>query len=173
MNTKQIAVYAGSFDPLTNGHLWMIHQSAKLFDEVIVAIGTNPDKRYTFSLEQRMAMLQNSITPSPTIRIAHFHNRFLVDFAKENSANIMVRGIRSAGDYEYEKVMRHINEDMEPSIASVFLMPPRRVAELSSSMIKGLIGPLGWEEQVKRYVPDFVFGLLQSHYNNTTHDEPV
>lgn len=84
---KRIAVYAGSFDPLTNGHLWMIRQGARMFDELIVAIGDNPEKHYTFSHEERMDMLRTALSDMPEVRIAEFHNRFLVDFAKEHEAS--------------------------------------------------------------------------------------
>lgn len=170
--TPRIAVYAGSFDPLTNGHLWMIAQGAIMFDQLIVAIGDNPDKKYTFSHHERRAMLEEALTGSPHIRIEEFHNRFLVDFAEENHASIVIRGIRSSQDYEYERVMRHINADMAPNISMVFLMPPRDIAELSSSMVKGLIGPEGWEEQVKRYVPANVFERLKK-MAQAEHVEPV
>lgn len=170
--TRRIAVYAGSFDPLTNGHLWMIAQGAEMFDELIVAIGDNPDKKYTFSHQDRRAMLNEALADKPHIRIAEFHNRFLVDFAAENHAGIVIRGIRSSQDYEYERVMRHVNADMAPEISMVFLMPPRDIAELSSSMVKGLIGPVGWEEQVKRYVPENVFERLKN-MSREEHVEPV
>ena len=161
---KRIAVYAGSFDPLTNGHLWMIRQGARMFDELIVAMGDNPDKRYTFSHEERMDMLRVALSDMPDVRIAEFHNRFLVDFANEHGATFMLRGIRSTQDYEYERVMRHINADMAPKVCTVFLMPPRDTAGLSSSMVKGLIGPEGWESQVSRYVPHNVFAMLKEKY---------
>lgn len=172
MDMKRTAVYAGSFDPLTNGHLWMIRKASSLFDQVIVAVGTNPDKKYTFSHEVRLKMITDALINEPHLIIAEFHNRFLVDFAREHNAGIMVRGIRSAQDYEYERVMRHINADMAPNITTIFLMPPRDIAELSSSMVKGLIGPEGWEEQVKRYVPGNVFRLLQD-LNTGHYEEPV
>ena len=159
MRTR-VAVYAGSFDPLTNGHLWMIEQGAKLFDKLIVAVGTNPDKHYTYSLEKRLEMLSVALKDTPQVEVAHFHNRFLVDFAEEKQAHYILRGIRTSTDYEYERLMRHINHDMAPSITTFFLMPPRDIAELSSSMVKGLIGPEGWESQVRRYVPSHVFDML-------------
>ena len=93
--------------------------------------------------------------------VAHFDNRYLVDYAKKMGAAYVLRGIRSPNDYEYERVMRHINADMAPEITTVFLMPPRDIAELSSSMIKSLTGPEGWEETVKRYVPPQVFKVLK------------
>ncbi|MEG0024669.1 MAG: pantetheine-phosphate adenylyltransferase [Akkermansia sp.] len=169
---KRTAVYAGSFDPLTNGHLWMIRQGAAMFDELIVAIGDNPDKKYTFSHEERLWMLSEALKEDTHIRICEFHNRFLVDFAEEHGASFMIRGIRSTQDYEYERVMRHINADMAPHVSSIFLMPPRDIAELSSSMIKGLIGPHGWEDQVERYVPANVFSLLKKR-SQAEYIEPV
>lgn len=151
------AVYAGSFDPPTNGHLWMIQRGLEMFDELIVAIGDNPEKRYSFSVEERLDMLRASIPSCEHLRIAHFDNRYLVDYAAKKNAKYVLRGIRSPGDYEYERVMRHINADMAPDITTVFLMPPRDIAEVSSNMVKGLIGPNGWEDMVRRYVPDAVF----------------
>ncbi len=158
---QRTAVYAGSFDPLTNGHVWMIRQGAALFDRLIVAVGLNPEKRSTFSVEERTRMLEESLKGLDNVEIKEFNNRFLVDFAKENGAMVMIRGIRSSHDYEYERVMRHINADMAPQITTIFLMPPRSISELSSSMVKGLIGPEGWEEQVRRYVPGYVFEQLK------------
>jgi pantetheine-phosphate adenylyltransferase len=157
----RIAVYAGSFDPLTNGHLWMIEQGLGMFDRLIVAIGSNPAKSYSFTVAERLELLQACLPSSERLTIAHFDNRYLVDYAKKMGAKYVLRGIRSSNDYEYERVMRHINADMAPEITTVFLMPPRDIAELSSSMIKGLIGPTGWEETVRRYVPTPVFQSLQ------------
>ncbi len=154
------AVYAGSFDPPTNGHLWMIERGLELFDRLIVSIGTNPHKSYQFSVDQRIALLRASIQPNPRLEITHFYNRYLVDYARELGADSILRGIRSPQDYEYERVMRQLNADMAPQITTVFLMPPRDIAELSSSVVKGLIGPDGWEETVSRYVPPIVLDVL-------------
>jgi len=127
------AVYAGSFDPLTNGHLWMIKQGLEMFDRP--------------SCER--------------LTISEFDNRYLVDYARSVDAQYILRGIRSPNDYEYERVMRHINGDMAPKITTAFLMPPRDIAELSSSMVKSLIGPEEWKETVRRYVPQPVFKALE------------
>jgi len=154
------AVYAGSFDPPTNGHLWMIERGLEMFDRLIVAIGDNPSKQYTFSIEDRLELLRASIGNRERLEIAHFDNRYLVDYAKKMKARYILRGIRSPHDYEYERVMRHINADMAPDITTAFLMPPRDIAEVSSNMIKGLTGPKGWEETVSRYVPGPVFEAL-------------
>lgn len=155
--TPRRAVYAGSFDPPTLGHLWMIQEAQSLFDELIVAIGTNPEKRSTYSIEERRAMLDAITHSFPNVRISVFENRFLVDYAREANANFIVRGIRSAADYEYERSMRYINSDIAPEISTVFLMPPREIAEVSSTMVKGLVGPQGWRDMIGRYLPDPVY----------------
>jgi pantetheine-phosphate adenylyltransferase len=154
------AVYAGSFDPPTNGHLWMIERGLEMFDRLIVAIGSNPAKSYSFDVDHRLQMLRAATAGMDRLEIAHFNNRYLVDYAKKAGAAYILRGIRSPNDYEYERVMRHINADMAPQITTVFLMPPRDIAELSSSMIKSLTGPEGWVETVRRYVPPAVFDAL-------------
>ncbi|MBR01585.1 MAG: pantetheine-phosphate adenylyltransferase [Verrucomicrobiales bacterium] len=163
----QTAVYAGSFDPPTNGHLWMIKQGLELFDRLVVSIGQNPSKSYTFTTEERLELLRESIPCCDRLTFTHFDNRYLVDYAREMDAQFILRGIRSPHDYEYERVMRHINGDMAPEINTVFLMPPRDKAELSSSMVMGLIGPEGWEESVHRYVPGPVFEALKEKRQST------
>lgn len=154
------AVYAGSFDPPTKGHVWMIERGLELFDRLVVAIGTNPHKSYRFAVEERINLLRSCLPVDPRLEIDHFHNRYLVDYARELSADYILRGIRSPQDYEYERVMRQLNADMAPQVTTVFLMPPRDIAELSSSVVKGLIGPDGWEETVRRYVPPAVLEVL-------------
>lgn len=151
------AVYAGSFDPPTNGHLWMIAEAQKLFDEFIVAIGTNAEKKNTYSIAERQTMLQAITAEFDNVRVDAFENEFLVNYANRVGAEFVVRGIRSASDYEYERAVRHINADLQPEIQTIFLMPPREIAEISSTMVKGLVGPNGWKEMVGRYVPDAVY----------------
>ena len=158
---SRIAVYAGSFDPPTKGHLWMIKKGLELFDQLIVAIGTNPQKAYTFTVQERIELLKKSVPASDRLEVAHFDNRYLVDYAREKDALFVIRGIRSPGDYEYERLMRHINADLAQEITTIFLMPPREIAEVSSSMVMGLVGPQGWEKNVERYVPPIVFEALK------------
>ncbi len=152
-----LAVYAGSFDPLTVGHLWMIERGAELFDRLIVAVGVNPEKRSFFPVAERLEMIRRSTEKLGNVEIGSFTNQFLIHFARENGAGFILRGIRSESDYEYERGMRNINGDLGPSVTSVFLMPPRVIAEVSSSMVKGLIGPAGWEPIVRQYTPAPVF----------------
>lgn len=162
---EKLVVYAGTFDPLTIGHLWMIEQGAALSDKLIVAIGINPEKRCMFSVDERLAMLRQSVKQFPNVEVSSFTNQFLIAYAQSVGAQFVLRGIRTESDYEYERVMRNINGDLNSGITTVFLMPPRGIAEVSSSMVKGLIGPEGWETIVKGYLPEPAFDKLkESHY---------
>jgi pantetheine-phosphate adenylyltransferase len=161
---KRTGVYAGSFDPLTIGHLWMIEQGVRLFDRLVVAVGINPGKRYTFSLEDRLVMLRDSLRQFRNLSVTSFSNRYLIDYAQTTGATHILRGIRSESDYEYERTMRNINGDLDSSICTVFLMPPRDIAEVSSGMVKGLVGPKDWRRVVRKYVPATVYRhLAEAH----------
>jgi len=154
------AVYAGSFDPVTNGHLWMIREAVELFDELTVAVGVNPEKRCTFSVEERVEMLRAVTRGFSKLKVEVFENQFLVNYARSVGANYIVRGIRTASDYEYERTMRYINSDLHGDITTIFLLPPREYAEVSSTMVKGLVGPEGWEGVIRHYVPEPVYRKL-------------
>lgn len=151
------AIYAGSFDPVTNGHLWMIRTAAELFREVVVAIGVNPEKRSAYTLAERLALLTGCADGLTNVTVASFENQFLVRYAHDQGARYIIRGIRNESDYAREREMRYINADLEPEILTVFLMPPREIAEVSSSFVRGLIGPEGWEDVVHRFVPEPVY----------------
>ena len=156
----RLGVYAGSFDPLTVGHMWMIEQGAALFDRLVVAIGINSDKRYTFTIEERLAMIEESLRDMRTVAVTSFTNQYLMDFAQSVRATHVLRGIRSGSDYEFERSMRYVNGDLDRRICTVFLMPPRDIAEVSSSMVKSLVGPRGWRSVVRKYVPPPVYKRL-------------
>ncbi|ROV56085.1 pantetheine-phosphate adenylyltransferase [Neisseria chenwenguii] len=166
-NLARRAVYAGSFDPPTNGHLWMIREAAALFDELIVSIGTNPEKRSSYTVAERQAMLEDITREFSNVRITVFENRFLVHYAREVEARFIVRGIRANADYEFERSMRYINSDLAPEISTVFLMPPREIAEVSSTMVKGLVGPKGWRDMIRRYLPEPVYQRILREHNKT------
>jgi len=158
------AIYAGSFDPLTNGHMWMIRTAAELFREVEVAIGVNPDKRYAYPLADRLSLLRACTDGLKNVAVTSFENQFLVNYARSVGARYILRGIRNERDYSYEREMRYVNTDLAPDIITVFLMPPREFAEVSSSFVRGLIGPDGWQDVVQRFVPEPVYGFfLQRH----------
>lgn len=158
------AVYAGSFDPPTNGHLYMIREGARLFDELIVAVGVNPDKKTSFDTETRLSLLREISQPFPNVTIDEFENEFLIRYAASTGARYILRGIRNGQDFSYERTMRHVNADLEPDVATVFLIPPRELAETSSSFVKGLVGPTGWREVVKGFVPPPVFDRFIEKY---------
>jgi len=160
MSEMRKAVYAGSFDPPTNGHMWMFEQAAAMFDEVVVAVGVNPAKKPTFSVEDRVQMLTGMTSHINNVSVASFENQYLVNYAASVGASFIVRGVRNVTDFVFEFGMQNINTDLNPNITTVVLMPPRELAEVSSSLIKGLVGPEGWERVVAKSVPPVVLRQL-------------
>jgi pantetheine-phosphate adenylyltransferase len=161
---NRIAVYAGSFDPVTIGHLWMIKSGASLFNKLVIAVGTNPDKKSHFSLKERITMLQESIEGYDNVTIGKYPNQFLIKYAESIGAKFILRGIRSTTDYEYEKSLTYVNRHLNSDIVSVFLLPPREIIEISSSIVRGLVGPEGWEEVVGKYIsPSVLKRLMVKH----------
>ena len=156
----QTCVYAGSFDPVTEGHMYMIKTGAELFDDLIVAAGTNPDKTYTFSTKERVDLLEECTEGMDGVTVDHFEGKFLVHYAESVGARYILRGIRSEADYQFERTMRNVNSDLSEDIVTVFLMPPREISEVSSSFVKGLVGPEGWEKVIRPYVPQPVYRKL-------------
>jgi pantetheine-phosphate adenylyltransferase len=169
------AIYAGTFDPLTNGHLWMIERGAAMFDELVVGIGVNPDKNTMFTLEERLEMLKEVVAPCPNVSVSSYSNKFLIQFAKDVGAEFVIRGIRNTTDFGYEKQMRYVNQDLCPDVTTIFLIPDRSIAEISSSLVKGLVGPEGWENIVSQYVPNVVLRLIRERrlkYERIANAEP-
>jgi pantetheine-phosphate adenylyltransferase len=164
VSRRKLGVYAGSFDPPTLGHMWMIEQGVRLFDQLVVAIGINPDKEPTFSVEDRTAMLRDATKKFRNLSLTAFSNRYLIRYAQSLGATHILRGIRSESDYEYERTMRNINGDLDARICTVFLMPPRAIADVSSSMVRGLVGPEGWQKIVRNYVPKPVYRKLLQRF---------
>ena len=111
-----------------------------------------------------LAMLRESCREFSNVSVAAYSNLYLIDYAESIGATHILRGVRSAGDYEFERTMRNINGDLDPEICTVFLMPPRDIAEVSSSMVKGLIGPAGWRKIVRKYVPAPVYHQLLARH---------
>ena len=161
-------VYAASFDPITNGHLWVIEQGKRLFDDLIVAIGTNPDKRYEFSIEERLSLVQASLAGHTKAVVETYENRFLVEYARSRGADFVLRGIRTELDYQYERSMKYINSDLDEGVVTVFLMPPREISEVSSSVVKGLIGLNGWEQVLANYVPPPVHAAFVQRFSSSS-----
>ncbi|MSP27334.1 MAG: pantetheine-phosphate adenylyltransferase [Methylococcales bacterium] len=151
----RIAIYSGSFDIVTEGHLWMIKEGIRLFDKLIVGIGTNPSKKTLFDFKTRKRLLESvCVEFADKVVIEDFGNLALVQFARDKKAAYILRGIRSVSDFDYERMLKNINTDIDESIETVFLMPPRHLAEVSSSLVKGMLQINGWETIIKRYVPE-------------------
>jgi pantetheine-phosphate adenylyltransferase len=143
------AIYPGSFDPVTNGHLDVIERGRKLFDEVIVAVAYNEEKKPLFSLAERLQLLEQSIGTLDNVRIAHFDG-LLVDFAVEQQASAVIRGLRAVSDFEFEFQMALMNRKLETAVETIFLMPKEEYTYLSSRIIKE-IARLGGD--VSAFVP--------------------
>jgi pantetheine-phosphate adenylyltransferase len=150
---KRRALYAGSFDPPTNGHLWTIEEGAKLFDELIVVVGQNPQKKPHWSVAERVAILNECCAHIPNLEVRLFDGRYLVRVAAELGARYLLRGVRNATDFAYEQTIRNVNRDLEGSVETVLLVAPRELAEVSSSTVRGMVGFHDWENVVKNYVP--------------------
>lgn len=145
----RIGIYAGSFDPPTLGHLWMIRQGAELFDELVVALAVNPEKKPFLSTEVRRDALREMLADVPgKVRVEVVNHGFLVDFAREAGAGCLLRGVRSSIDFEYEKTLARMNGRMEPNIRTILLVPPSELEEISSSLVRGFVGTPGWERWV-------------------------
>jgi pantetheine-phosphate adenylyltransferase len=134
-----IALYPGSFDPITNGHLDLIERGARLCDRLIVAILRNEDKEPLFTVEERIEMLREVVHPYPSVQVDSF-NGLLVEYAQEKGACVIVRGIRAISDYEYELQMALMNRRLCPAIETVFLMAKEEYSFISSRLVKQVIG---------------------------------
>ena len=132
---KVIAIYPGSFDPPTNGHLDLIERGSKIFDELIVAILRNPDKNPLFSLGERRAMLEALTADFRNVRVDVFDG-LTVDYASRVKAGAVLRGIRALSDYEYELQMAMMNRKLQPNLETVFMMPAEQYSYLSSRLVR-------------------------------------
>lgn len=131
----KIAVYPGSFDPTTNGHLDIVKRSGLLFDKVIVAVLNNPNKKPLFSVEERVDILRRTCKDIENVEIDCFSG-LLIDYAKSKNACAIVKGLRAVSDFEYELQMAHMNKKLNPNIETIFIMTNSRYSYLSSSLVK-------------------------------------
>jgi pantetheine-phosphate adenylyltransferase len=131
------AVFPGSFDPITLGHFDIIERGAKLFDELIIAIGINAEKKYMFSLEQRKQFIEDSFIHNPKIKVVTYSG-LTIDFCKENNVDYILRGLRNPADFEFEKAIAHTNRHLS-SIETVFLLTAARTSYISSSIVRDVI----------------------------------
>ena len=129
----KIAIYPGSFDPITNGHLDILDRATKIFDKVIVLVAVNPNKKSRFSIEDRVAMIKEAVD-NPNVTV-DFTDGLTVEYAKKHGATHLIRGLRAVTDFEYEFQLASANEFVDPSIDSVFLMSKQEYSFINSSMI--------------------------------------
>jgi pantetheine-phosphate adenylyltransferase len=153
------AIYPGSFDPLTNGHLDLIARAAKIFDHLVVSILRNSQKNPLFTVEERVSMLSEGIAEFPNVSVATFEG-LLVDFAREQRAHAVVRGIRAISDYEYEFQMALMNRRLSPDVETIFLMPDAKYSFVSSRLVKEVFELGG---SVEGLVPKLVIDRLKQH----------
>ena len=131
------AIFPGSFDPFTLGHYDIIERGAKLFDEVIIAIGVNSDKKYMFSLEQRKKFIEDAFADNDRVKVVTYKG-LTVDFCKEINVDFILRGLRNPADFEFEKAIAHTNRDLAP-IETVFLLTSAKTSYISSSIVRDVI----------------------------------
>jgi pantetheine-phosphate adenylyltransferase len=131
----RLAIYPGSFDPLTNGHVDIIARGAKLFDRVVVAILLNAGKQPLFSVDERVAIVREVFKDMPSVEVDTFQG-LLVEYARERQANVIVRGLRAVADFEYELQMALMNRHLSADLETVFMMPAEQYTYVSSRLIK-------------------------------------
>ncbi len=154
--SKLLAVYAGSFDPVTFGHLDLIERSASLFDDVVVAVGRHATKKASFSFQERAELLREVTKNMPNVRIEAFDG-LLIHFCERIGARVIVRGLRAATDFEYELQIAHANADMAPGVDTVFLPTRTKYGFVSASLVREIASHGG---DVSRYAPAVVCEAL-------------
>ena len=157
---SKIAIYPGSFDPITNGHIDIIKRSLSLFDKVIIAVDDNPPRKFLFTAKERVKMIKEALNSYTQIEVESFQG-LVVDYAKVKEANFIIRGLRALSDFEYEFQMYLMNKKLNPEIEIIHLMTSQKYSYLSSSIIKE-ISRLGGT--IKNFVPEEVRKNLQEKF---------
>ena len=158
MTGTRVAIYPWSFDPITYGHLDLIERASRQFEELVVAVLQHDSKECAFPLPERIAMLREAVADLDNVRVASFDG-LLVDFARQEGARLILRGIRAVSDYEYELQMALMNRKLEPEIETVFMLPSEAYSYLSSRLVKEVCRHGG---QIDEFVPPHVAARLRS-----------
>jgi len=154
---KKIAIYPGSFDPITNGHIDLIKRASKLFDEIIIGITQNSKKAAFLSIDDRINTINTALKGIDNIKVLSF-DTLLVDFAAKQNAQVILRGLRAVSDFEYEFQFSGMNKHLNPNIETLFMTPAEQYANISSSLVKEILA-LGGDISV--FVPESVEALLK------------
>ena len=158
------AIYPGSFDPMTLGHLDIIRRASKMFDELIVAVANNPQKSPLFSVDERVKILETATADLPNIRVDHYSG-LLIDYCKENDLKIVVRGLRAITDFEFELQLAQTNRMLsEQELDTIFLTTSLKYSYLSSSSVKEIAAFGG---DISKLVPDFLVPMVRDKYQNS------
>ena len=155
----RVAVYTGSFDPVTLGHLDVIGRASRIFDAIVVGVGINPDKQPLFSLEERVDLVKAAVAAFGNVRVERFSG-LSVAFVREQGAHVLLRGVRSLTDIEAEFTMTLANRKLDPDVETVFLMADAAYSHISSSLLKQ-ITPLADDDALSRFVPRPVVAALR------------
>lgn len=155
-----IAIYPGSFDPITYGHIDIIEKSANIFDEIIIAVTYNSNKKYLFTLEERVKLIRKAIANFPNVKV-EFYEGLTVDFANKMNAKIMIRGIRNSLDFEYEAQLAQINTSLNNNIQTIFIPAKAENTIISSTMIKEIFLNNG---DISKFTPNTVIEALHTKY---------
>ena len=159
---KKMAVYPGSFDPLTLGHVDVVHRAARLFDRLILAVAVSARKDTLFSIKERMAMARSLAATMPNVEAVKF-NGLLVDYVRQIGARVIIRGLRAFSDFEYEFQMALTNRKMAPDVEVLFMMPRESYSYISSSVVRE-IAALGGD--TSKFVPSFVYAALKQKFRH-------
>ncbi len=162
-NVGKLAIYPGTFDPITNGHLDIIQRAVNLFDRVIVGVTTNPAKTPLFSADERVEMIQKSVSNMASVAVEHFDG-LLMNYAKKKEADVIVRGLRAITDFEFEFQMALVNRRLAEHIVTVFLMPNEKYTYLNSTIVKE-VAKFGGD--VSSFVPKDVDERLRKKFNHS------
>lgn len=135
---ERIAIFPGSFDPITIGHVDIIQRALPLFDKIIISVGSNSEKKYFFNLEKRIQWIKKVFIKNPKIEVKSY-NKLTVEFAKDSNARFLIRGLRNISDFEFEKTMAHANSELNPSIESVFLLTKPKYSFITSTVVRDTI----------------------------------
>lgn len=163
MSQTDAAVYAGSFDPPTYGHLDLVERASKLFPKVIVALGLHPTRQPLFTFAERLGLLKEICRPYSNVEVNTFDG-LLVEYCISVGARVIVRGLRAGTDFEYELQIAHANADLRPEIDTVFLPTRTNYGFISASLVREIASHGG---DVTRYAPDAVREALRARFNNT------